>query len=103
MFKNTVTVSILDDHVHRKSEWISVARELYKLRQTRKELVIQEAKLADNLKALSENKNAKGGGFAFTCCRRKGAVDYSKVKELAGVDLEPYRKGSVVAWKISKI
>lgn len=103
MIKNTVTVSVLDDHVHRKSDWITIARQLYKLKQTRKELVKQEAKLKEELELLSENKNAKGGGFAFTCFMRRGAVDYSNVKELEGVDLEPYRKGSVAMWKLSKI
>jgi len=103
MIKNTVTVSIMDDHTQRKSDWISIARQLYKLKQTRKELVKQEGKLQEELKVLSEDKNAKGGGFAFTCFMRKGSVEYAKVKELEGIDLEPYRKGSVLMWKLSKI
>jgi len=103
MNEKTVTISLLDDHTTRRSNWITTAQELYNIKQVRKELLKKEGELQASLKALSKDKNAKGGDFAFTCFLRKGSVEYAKVKELVGVDLEPYRKISVPMWKLTKV
>lgn len=49
----------------------------------------------------------KGRGESFRCgvtvvkkIERKGLVDYKKVPELKGIDLEPYRKPSIYYWDI---
>lgn len=103
MSKLSIAIETNSDHIARQSDWISIARELYKLHQIRKELAKEEKKLQQKLLILSNNKNSKGGGFLFTCILRKGSVDYAQVKELQGIDLEPYRKDSVVTWKLSKV
>jgi len=99
----TLSIETNKDHISRKQDWIKIARELHNMCQIRQELDQQEVKLKNQLKELSNYKNAKGGGFLFTCIIRKGAVDYTQVKELAGVDLEPYRKEPVMMWKLSKV
>lgn len=49
---------------------------------------------------LSMGKNSKGSGISLKKSTRKGLVDYSKIPQLEGVDLEMYRKESTSTWKI---
>lgn len=42
-----------------------------------------------------------GHGLRVMKVIRKGLIDYSKVSELKGIDLEPYRKESIETWKIT--
>lgn len=51
-----------------------------------------EAKAA--LVALTSHPSESGAGVSVTQFWKKGAVDYKKVPQLKGVDLEPYRKES---------
>ena len=44
---------------------------------------------------------AKGYGVSLTQCSRKGTVDYSRIPEIHGIDLERYRKQASTYWKIS--
>lgn len=61
-------------------------------------------KYVDQLKAtllvMADGHQCKGGGLVISKSERKGAVDYAAIPELAGVDLEPYRKAAVVAWSL---
>jgi putative phage-type endonuclease len=50
---------------------------------------LEEAK--ERLVALTSHTRESGGGLVVTRFCRAGAIDYSKVAELAGIDLEPYR------------
>lgn len=56
-----------------------------------KEQLIEAAKL---------RKTELIGGLAVRQIERKGAIDYKKVPELKGVDLEPYRKKPSKFWKV---
>lgn len=49
----------------------------------------------------SGRKTLTGGGITLSCTERKGNVDYSKIPELQGIDLEPYRKAGSSYWKIT--
>lgn len=40
--------------------------------------------------------------YVVTYTERKGAIDYTKVPELQGVNLEPYRKAAVKVFSIQK-
>lgn len=44
-----------------------------------------------------------GGGLRVQKIVRKGAVDYAKVPELTGVDLEPYRKAASTSWRVEEM
>lgn len=50
--------------------------------------------------AAAKDKNALMWGRKVTKVERKGNVQYAKVKELKGVDLEPYRGKPSVSWRI---
>lgn len=67
-----------------------------------KALEFQEKELRESLICMSNGQNTKGGGVSVSKILRKGNVDYAKVPELNGVDLEQYRKGSSEYWKITE-
>lgn len=48
--------------------------------------------LKDQIKKIAAGRNIIGNGIKAYTSARKGAVDYAKIPELAGVDLEKYRK-----------
>ena len=63
--------------------------------EARKKEILKE------LVALSKERNAIICGRKLTKVERKGNVNYKKVPELQGVDLEPYRNASSEFWKLS--
>lgn len=48
-------------------------------------------------------ENTTGCGLTVCASERKGAVDYKKVPELQGVDLEQYRKKSSTIWTVKTV
>lgn len=53
--------------------------------------------------ALADKQPSEGFGVRVMRTLRAGAVDYSKVPELAGVDLEPYRKRGTECWQLREV
>jgi putative phage-type endonuclease len=66
-----------------------------------KRLESQEDELRKKLIFLSGEQNTKGSGISLCQVQRKGNVDYAKVPQLKGIDLEPYRKPSTTSWRIT--
>lgn len=75
------------------SQWTSVTSQI-------KELEKEEEELRKQLIFLSGESNSKGAGISLCQVVRKGNVDYAKIPELKGVDLDKYRKGSINSWRI---
>jgi len=65
-----------------------------------KELEKMEEDLRNQLVFLSGESNTKGGGISICQIARKGSVDYSKVPQLKGLNLEAYRKPTTSSWRI---
>jgi len=90
-----------NDFVFRDDKtWIECAENYKQIKETLKALEEEEERLRKQLIFLSGDVNSKGAGLSLTKIERKGLVDYSKVPELKGVDLEPYRKASSSSWRI---
>jgi len=49
---------------------------------------------------LSDDMNSRGCGIKITKTIRKGSIEYEKVQQLKGVDLEPHRKPPITVWNI---
>ena len=75
------------------SEWSTITRQLADLEK--KEKSYREALIAK-----ANGMNARGCGVSLSKIVRKGAVDYKKIPELIGIDLEPYRKDPSESWRI---
>lgn len=84
-----------EDFVRLASEWGNLTKQLALLEKKEKEY---RAALIER----ANGHNVKGNGITLTKIVRKGAVDYKKVPELIGVDLEVYRKEPVESWRISQ-
>lgn len=61
----------------------------------------QASKLKQEMIQSLESNRAKIGNLKIQKVVRAGAVDYSKIEALQGIDLEPYRKEAIVSWRIS--
>src|SRR5690606_20516910 len=66
--------------------------ELDAIRKRKKEDEKREKDILAELVKMADGKNASIHGRPLTLVDRVGAVDYSKVPELEGVDLNQYRK-----------
>lgn len=90
-----------DDYIEREdvlwkqcaSNWVSVSSQI-------KDLEREEEELRKQLIFLSGESNTKGAGISLCQINRKGNVDYTKIPELKGINLDKYRKGSTSSWRI---
>jgi putative phage-type endonuclease len=91
-----------NDYLERSDElWQSCANRWKSVSEAIKELEKEEDELRKQLIFLSGESNTKGGGVSLCQIIRKGNIDYGKVPQLKGVDLEPYRKPSIQTWRIT--
>lgn len=93
-------ISLLNDAERR--ERIRYNYQLY-IELDRKEKLINEAKESVKKTLISD---AMGKSFfydSFKCTKyeKKGAVQYGKIKELEGIDLDAYRSEPTTQWRIS--
>ena len=79
------------------AEWRAIKAQLAELEEAEK----AARQRLETLGEESGQKTLKGGGITITRTERKGSVDYSKIPELQGADLEPYRKEGSNYWKIT--
>jgi len=84
-------------------EFDLLAGELYSHEVQARHFKALAEKIKSDLKKLCNGTPHMTQSFAFMTDTRKGNVDYSKIPELNGVDLDDYRKKNVVSWKLSKI
>ncbi len=98
----TVNITPFPTHIQQKQDWISIARNAYKVKLAIKELKQKEVALINHLKDLSKNESSKGGGFLFSKIVNKGRVQYSEIPELLSIDLDKYRGTSTESWKLEK-
>ena len=70
---------------------------------TSQEKMLSERKkqILEDIKIRAGDKNARSSLFKATKFKSKGRIDYSSIKELEGVNLEPYRKESSEQWRVS--
>lgn len=89
-------------------EWTNLSDQYAAIYTEKKELQDKLARIEsieENIRKelilLADQKSARGAGIKLSKFIRRGHIDYSRVPQLDGVDLEPYRKESTKSWKIS--
>lgn len=89
-------ISIRDD-----AEWLQAANEYRKCarQQADAEAALKAAR--EHLESLAGDKDCQGAGITLTRVTTKGNVDYAAIPQLAGVDLEVYRKKSRTSWRLT--
>lgn len=83
--------------------WITAASLYTILTKKIKTLEIQAEKAKADLILLAGSSEARGAGISLSKVERKGTVDYSKIPELKGIDLEVYRKPASSYWKVCEV
>ena len=83
--------------------WRHAALRYRQVRLRLESAVFEERKMRTMLSGLATARRTYGCGVEVLKSSRKGAVDYSVVPELRGVNLEPYRKPPVAVVKINVI
>jgi predicted phage-related endonuclease len=80
-----------DTRVRDDPEWLEAAAKYAALRTALDELSAKCEAAKDGLVNLSSNAKEQGGGVTVTRYWKKGSVDYKRVPQLSGVDLEAFR------------
>lgn len=102
LISNTPPETQEDEYVKRDDFlWQQCASRWKSLTNSIKELEKEEEELKKQLVFLSGESNTKGAGISLCQITRKGNIDYARIPELIGVDLEMYRKPSITSWRIS--
>ncbi|HUH57055.1 MAG TPA: hypothetical protein VL020_00880, partial [Pseudomonadales bacterium] len=79
----------------------TILMELDAIRKRKKADEVREKEILAELVKMAGGKDASIHGRPLTKVERKGNVDYAKVPELNGVDLEKYRKKGSEFWRFS--
>lgn len=89
-----------DDYIcmENNKNWKILSTELRWIREEKMSLEEREEECLEALKNLCQRRNAKGNHLKLKKQICDGAIDYSKVPELQGIDLEIYRKKSFEKW-----
>jgi putative phage-type endonuclease len=83
--------------------WRQAALRYREVKRRLENTAFEEHQLRATLEAMATARRTYGCGVEVLKSSRKGAVDYSAVPELRGVNLEPYRKPKVAVTKITFI
>lgn len=81
-------------------EWLDAASQWKQVSAQLSSLEKEEERLRQQLISLCQNQSSIGGGLRVSRILRKGSIDYAKVPQLQGINLEKYRKKPVECWKI---
>jgi putative phage-type endonuclease len=83
------------------SDWRHAAQRYREVRMRLERAASEEHQLRAALTRMATARRTYGCGVEVVKSLRKGAIDYSAVPELRGVNLEPYRKAPVAVVKIN--
>ena len=84
-------------------DWIKLAIEHKQLKEEVKWREKRLEQIREGLLGMSTAANSIGGGIRVERCVRKGAIKYSAIPELRGVDLDQYRDDPTEYYKIVEI
>lgn len=83
-------------------EWINAAKIWQAAKRLLDEAKQGEQEARDMLKDLANDRSCEGGGVRLRKSVQAGVVDYSKIPELSGINLEEFRKPSIIKWTITE-
>jgi hypothetical protein len=103
--KETRWPELADEELDLRADpnWRHAALRYREVRLRLESATFEEHNLRATLTRIATARRTYGCGVEVLKSSRKGAVDYSAVPELRGVNLEPYRKPPVAVVKINFI
>ena len=97
------TVTDFTNYVNQNDVWEEKAAKLYEIQKLKAYYSKLATALSKELVDLSGGQNSAGKEYVFHYHLRVGSVDYTQVPELKFVDLDKYRKGEVLIWKLENV
>jgi putative phage-type endonuclease len=82
-------------------DWHNAVTEYRVCKKLLDEAVADEKEAKAALIKLANNKSSKGYGLTLSKVDRVGAIDYKKIPEIEGVDLEQYRKKGSTSFRVT--
>ena len=89
--RETPPLTARDVRVRDDPEWLSAAAAYLELRAAYDELSAKVDAAKAGLVGLAAHAKEHGGGVSVTRLWKRGNVEYKRVPQLAGIDLEGYR------------
>lgn len=90
------------DYVQREdSDWTMKVHEWEKAKIVLQKAKVREEDIKKELIKMANGHSTCGAGVKLQKIIRKGSVDYNKIPELKGIDLDKYRKESFQMWRLS--
>lgn len=93
----------LDYQQRDDEEWERLCQQWKIIKQDLKDLEDDEKMIREQLISLAGDQSCRGAGIQLTKYTRQGNVEYAKIPELKGVDLSPYRKPTIDAWRLTEL
>jgi putative phage-type endonuclease len=93
----------LDYQARDDLDWSMLCMEWQKVKQLKDQFEVEEELLRARLIEMAGDQSCRGAGVQLTKYSRQGNVEYSKIPELKGVDLSPYRKPTTDAWRLTEL
>jgi predicted phage-related endonuclease len=90
-----------EDCAEQRDDLKPLMDDLFEHRKQMKLMEMQDKEKLDIIKCMADGKSIYSGERKLTKYASKGAIDYSSIPQLNGVDLEPYRKSGKEAWRFS--
>ena len=102
LMNRTPPEPIEGDYIEREDAlWEECSMKWKALTNSIKALEEDQEELRKQIIFLSGESNTRGAGISLCQVQRRGNVDYAKIPQLKGVDLDLYRKGSINSWRIT--
>lgn len=89
-----------DGWVQASQTWCLKAAQYADITKQLKSMEEQQASLKKDLLDMAEGDRVKGSGLTLVKSIRQGNVDYKKIPELKGLDLDQYRGKSTEVWTL---
>lgn len=89
-----------DYEINDSEEWNYVAIQYTDACEKVKFFEQEKNKWKEELVKLSQGKNMRGSGVKLSKIHRKGSVQYAKIPQIQGIDVEPFRSSPVEYWTV---
>ena len=92
-----------DVQVREDRAWLMAEEELFRLNVLIDELEEKREEKRKSMIEMCDGRITKGYRLKLTPVPTRGAIDYSQIEAIRGIDLEPYRKPTTIRWRVDLI
>lgn len=94
-------LSDLDVFERHDADWYGISAKWKEVKKKINALEEEELRLRERLLELAGSVSCKGYGVSATRYETQGRIDYARIPELKGIDLDAYRGEKEIRWRLS--